>query len=644
MKDATRKTMRSIILLSLVLTIFENPRIAYASSTQWYFRNTNATTGPTAKASTDTDSFPSVPADKNTPKDMTVAIGTAQTSVAGVYSTSTTPLYTMARIFVGPALAAQTLTGGQAGYKCGIAIKESSLSMNLYARWFVYVWRSGSGNVKTIGGPVSCTVEHGTTEKGCVITFAGASGDFSILANDRIVVECWFDIRNTKATSYTATDYYDGTTDVIEATATSNAAGFFYCPQTLTLESNTYTRSASASETMISNANSKYVGIRSIVASETIGSSTTRAFIGIRTVNTVETIVGSASRSYIGMRIAGAIEVVGSNVNRIFIGVRSTSAIEAMGGSANRYFVGMRVTSASESMMSTSDRIFIARRVASASESPASYIATLHTFIRTASGYETLSSSTGRTYIATRLAANSESLSSSANRIYIAVRGGNNFIQIGSSTSRIYIAVRNVGEPIYISSTYTLNVQNGVPPSGPNSNGPGPSGIQTITIPIVTHIITLSNLLMNLSQGVQGNFITTYNIIALQTGRPLVGLQNGTLYQLPDITSNHYATTIFSLGAFFAAYPVSLGILWVLIAFIVMFILSTLRGYGYAESIIYGVIEAFLFGLLLNMIPFSVFSFSLGTPFRLEVFLSLVGIGFMLIMILSRGDTEGRET
>src|SRR3990170_749986 len=190
---------------------------------------------------------------------MTVAKGTAQTSQAGAYSTSTTPLYTLARIFVGSALATQTLTGGQAGYKSGIAIKESDAQMNLYHRTFVYVWRSGSGNVKTIGGPVSCGVEHGTGEVGCVITFSGAAGDFGILANDRIVVEEWWDIRNTKATSYTATFYYDGTTDVVEATATSDAAGFFYCPQTLILAAVIVERNVSESAISISDSIEKAI-------------------------------------------------------------------------------------------------------------------------------------------------------------------------------------------------------------------------------------------------------------------------------------------------------------------------------------------------------------------------------------------------
>jgi hypothetical protein len=200
--------------------------------TTWYFRNTNAPAGPTGELSTDTDSFPAVPADKNTPKDMIATKGTGQVEVLGAYIAASK--YTMARLFVGPALAAQTLTGGQAGYKVGTGSKESATSANKYQRTFVYVWRSGSGNVKTIIVPTSCGTEHTTTEKGCVITVAGAAGDFSVLENDRIVVEIWFDIRDS-TTSYTSYLYYDGTTDAVEATTDTNVAGFFYCPQTLNL-------------------------------------------------------------------------------------------------------------------------------------------------------------------------------------------------------------------------------------------------------------------------------------------------------------------------------------------------------------------------------------------------------------------------
>lgn len=212
---------------------------------KWYFRDTNAATGPTAKASTDTDSFPLVPADKNTPKDMTAAKGAAQVTVSGSYSTASTPLYAMWRLMVGPALAAQTLTGGQANFIIGVAMRESNAAMNLYFRAFVYVWRSGSGNVKTIIVPTSSTNGDDTAETGLVITATGAAGNYAIQLNDRIVAELWFDIRNTKATAYTATGYYDGTTDVVDNTATADAAGYFQSPQTLNLPGATINQSVS---------------------------------------------------------------------------------------------------------------------------------------------------------------------------------------------------------------------------------------------------------------------------------------------------------------------------------------------------------------------------------------------------------------
>src|SRR3972149_6914660 len=136
-------------------------------ATKWYFRDTNAAAGPTAKASTDTDSFTSVPADKNTAKDMTVAKGTAQTSVAGAYTKTATPKYTMIRMFVSPPLAAQTLTASDT-YTIGVGQREFSPQMNLYFRFFVYVWRSGSGKVKTITVPNTHPTHKSEQEKNSV--------------------------------------------------------------------------------------------------------------------------------------------------------------------------------------------------------------------------------------------------------------------------------------------------------------------------------------------------------------------------------------------------------------------------------------------------------------------------------------------
>jgi len=206
----------------------------------------NAPAGPSAKASTDTDSFSSVPSDKNTAKYMFVTKGIAETSNGGAYSCASSPLYTMYRIWVSPPLAAQTITGSQANYYFAIGETESNAQMNLYMRWFCYVWRSGSGNVKTLIVPTSCGTEHGTSQCGCVVTATGASGDYTLTAGDRIVVEGWFDLRNTKSVSYTATGYYDGTVDPIEATTATNDASYFQCPQTLALQGVTLTKLADA--------------------------------------------------------------------------------------------------------------------------------------------------------------------------------------------------------------------------------------------------------------------------------------------------------------------------------------------------------------------------------------------------------------
>ena len=218
-------------------------------ATKRYFRSSEAAAGPSGKASTDTDAFPSVPADKNTPLDMTADKGSSQVSVSGAYTTGANSK-TLARIFVDAPLAAQTLTGGQANFKIAIAGKESNNNMNLYKRVFAYIWREGSGNVKTVIAPVSDGDEvDAGDETGYIITATGEAGDFNILLNDRFVVEIWWDIQNTKSTEYTANGYYEGATDVEDGVETVDAASYFECPQTLNYATGgeTYELSASIS-------------------------------------------------------------------------------------------------------------------------------------------------------------------------------------------------------------------------------------------------------------------------------------------------------------------------------------------------------------------------------------------------------------
>lgn len=228
--------------------------VAWEDTTRYYFRNTNASVGPSAKASTDTDDFSSVPSDKNTAKEMTETKGSSETSQVGAYTTSVESK-TLYRIWVGPPLAAQTLIGGQT-IELSMGTHQSADFMNLHMRWFVYVWRSGSGNVKTVVVPTSNATECDNVKEGDVVSATGESGDFSVVSNDRLVVEGWWDIQNTKGNSYTATGYYDGTTQPEQGVAITSSAGNVFIPQTLV------EGTGASTETKPFDIDAKLVGIR----------------------------------------------------------------------------------------------------------------------------------------------------------------------------------------------------------------------------------------------------------------------------------------------------------------------------------------------------------------------------------------------
>ena len=263
-------------------------------TTKYYF-HTTAPVGyyVTGARSTDTDSFPTEPASKYTPLCMNTWGGGTQASGAGGYSSASSPLYSLGRIFVGPFLSGnQTITGGAAGYQVGVAIGESSAQMNLYHRTFAYVYRSGTGNAKTLIGPVSDATEHGTGEVGCVIYATGAATNFTTSGNDRIIVEEWFDIRNTKATTYQATFFYNGTVDVIEATATTNAGSFIVLPTTFADTNTSQTLSQNAT---LKTATSQTLSQNSTLKTLTSQTLSQNAFLKAPSVTTTQTINQNAT-------------------------------------------------------------------------------------------------------------------------------------------------------------------------------------------------------------------------------------------------------------------------------------------------------------------------------------------------------------
>ena len=221
--------MKKLLYIFLVLLLSSQAMAV----TKYYARSSSAAAGPTGEVSTDTDNFTTVPTSKNTPLDMSTSKGSSQVSVTGVYNTAGAS-YAMVRMFVGPALEAQTLTASAANYTFAVGNQESNGNMNLYPRFFMYVWRSGTGNVKTIITPTSEATESATAETGYTTTATGEAGDFSIELNDRIVVEMWWYINNTREANYTASFYFEGATDPVDGTATSDAATYFQLPQTLT--------------------------------------------------------------------------------------------------------------------------------------------------------------------------------------------------------------------------------------------------------------------------------------------------------------------------------------------------------------------------------------------------------------------------
>lgn len=195
-------------------------------ATTWYFRNIQSNDPePSAKASTDTDTFPTVPSDKNVPYQMLSNKGAEATSVTGSYATTASLSYTMMRMFVGmPLLPGSVITGGDT-LTIGIGTTEGNNQMNLFHRYFVYVRSEAGTNSKTILVPTSDPTEEGTVRKTCLHTYTGAAGDYTVARGDRIVCEVWSDIRNTKNTAYAATIYFDGTVDPVEdATSTDEAA------------------------------------------------------------------------------------------------------------------------------------------------------------------------------------------------------------------------------------------------------------------------------------------------------------------------------------------------------------------------------------------------------------------------------------
>jgi hypothetical protein len=164
---------------------------------------------------------------------LSTAKGAAQTSkVRATQADNTTAQECYIARFSSPALAAQTIAANT--WSKGIAVQESNSNANQFmAAGVIYVWRPGTSSVVGAVYDASGTygTEHTTSEDGEVLNISGSS--VTTQDGDILVYEHWTTgTIQGHASSYNITVYFDGTTDVVEAT-TTDAASWLETPQNL---------------------------------------------------------------------------------------------------------------------------------------------------------------------------------------------------------------------------------------------------------------------------------------------------------------------------------------------------------------------------------------------------------------------------
>ncbi len=177
--------------------------------------------------------------------------------------------------FSSPGLAALTISAQT--WTVALALSEGNAAANAFLAVSLYVWRPGSnilvGYVRDADSALG--IEWATSEDGIVATFSGSS--VVCQAGDILVLEVWNHASQSMAVAYTNTLYFDGTTDVVDATST-DAASYVESPQTMTWNavSVTGTDSATASDSATSDGSS-LTGTDSAVGAESATTAATTA-------------------------------------------------------------------------------------------------------------------------------------------------------------------------------------------------------------------------------------------------------------------------------------------------------------------------------------------------------------------------------
>ncbi|MDQ5870611.1 MAG: hypothetical protein M3547_00175 [Acidobacteriota bacterium] len=115
----------------------------------------------------------------------------------------------------------------------GLASNEANTNANTFTTVTLYVWRPSTNAVVgfIIDDDTPRGVEWGATEDGQVFTVSGSAVS-GVQAGDQVVFEWWYHSVQGMATAYLQQFFYDGATDVVDAT-TTDAASYIETPQDL---------------------------------------------------------------------------------------------------------------------------------------------------------------------------------------------------------------------------------------------------------------------------------------------------------------------------------------------------------------------------------------------------------------------------
>lgn len=205
-------------------------------TTKLYFHdasNAAAGTYPAGEQSSATPSWSATGA--STLRTMNTTIGTAQTSLSGTSLANTGLQLPFMGHFTSPPLNGdQNVTGS---LRLNVALTQSNTQMNLgqYLSTCLYVWRpstgalvgklyEGPGNQIAVSGAAAPSAAN--TEKVDWGSVSGAGTMIAALDGDVLICEVWPAFIQGTAAAYTATFFFDGTTEntTLDATVSNHAA------------------------------------------------------------------------------------------------------------------------------------------------------------------------------------------------------------------------------------------------------------------------------------------------------------------------------------------------------------------------------------------------------------------------------------